>query len=199
MKRREFLKGAAMVPATVAATQWSAVAETLGARSPRVMAVVYDERYADCRIFAETLAAAGAIPFRAGGDAGRLWYGALRGHLARHGGCVAGMTTDSDLGVSRMCGRELGMRIAYEGSHDGRASDCLKHQLRGGDEANEVYAALLRGDGPWAVSIAMVLGRPPLAEQIMKAIAPVPAVATVQSAGHPGYLTSWLLQPRQVF
>ena len=198
MKRREFLKGAAIVPATVAAAQWSAVAESFGARPSRVTAAVYDERYADCRTFAETLAGQGAVTtFRTSGDAGRVWYGALRAHLARYGGSVAGMTTDCDLGVSRVCGRELGMRIAYEGSHDGRASDCLKHRLCGGGDANEVYAALLRDDAPWAESIARVLGRPPLTERIIDAIARVPTVATAPSAGHPGYLTSWLLQPRQ--
>ncbi|HXX46304.1 MAG TPA: twin-arginine translocation signal domain-containing protein [Candidatus Acidoferrales bacterium] len=195
MKRRDFLKGAAMVPAGVAAAQWSAAAEAFGAKSSRITAVVYDERYADCRVFAESLARQGAMLFPTGGDAARLWYGALRAHLARYGGGVAGMTTDCDLGVSRECGRELGMRIAYEGSHDGRTSNCLKHRLRGGDEANAVYAALLRADAPWAESIATALARPPLGERIINAIAGTPTITTPASGAHFGYLTSWLLTP----
>jgi hypothetical protein len=197
MKRRDFLKGAAMVPAGVAAVQWSAAAEALGARGSRISAVVFDERYADCRIFAESLARQGTVLFPTGGDAARLWYGALRAHLGRYGGGVAGMATDSDLGVSRECGRELAMRIAYEGSHDGRTSNCLKHRLRGDDEANAVYTALLRADGPWAESIAMALARPPLGERIINAIAGSPTVTTSPSTGHPGYLTSWLLSDSQ--
>lgn len=194
MNRRDFLKGAAIVPATVAASHWSAMAETLGAKPSRITAVVYDKRYSDCRMFAETLARQGAISFPTGGDAASLWYGAVRAHVQRYGGSVAGMTTDADLIVSRACGRELNLRAAYEGSHDCRASGRLKHRLRGSGVEREVYAALLRADAPWAESIANALDRPPLTERIVNALAGVPTVTTHhQSAGHPGYLTSWLL------
>lgn len=193
MKRREFLRAAAIVPVTVAAAHWSAVAESLSSKPSQITAVVYDERHADCRIFAEAVARYGAVAFPAGGDAVRLWYGTLSRHLARYGGNVAAMTTDCDLEVSRQCGRERGMRMAYEGSHDGRAQGSLKHRLRGGAEADGVYAALLRADGPWAESIAMALGRAPLAERFSTSIAWAPTVTTCQSAEHPGYLTSWLL------
>lgn len=195
MRRREFLQGAAIAPAAVAVSKWSVAAKALGSRGSRISAAVYDERYADCRIFTESLARQGAVQFRVGGDAGRLWYGALRDHLSRVGGSVVGMTTDSDLGISRVCGRELGLRIAYEGSHDGRTSNCLKHGLRGGDEANAVYAALLRADELWAESIAIALARPPLGNRIIHAIAGPPTLTTSPSACHPGYLTSWLLSP----
>lgn len=195
MNRRDFLKGAAIVPATVAASHWSTMAEALGAKPSRATAVVYDERYSDCRMFAETLARQGAVSFPTGGDAASVWYGALCAHLERFGGSVAGMTTDADLLVSRACGKELDLRMAYEGSHDCRASGRLKHRLRGSGVEREVYAALLRADAPWAESIASALDHPPLADQIVNAIAGAPTVTTPQSAGHPGYLTSWLLTP----
>ena len=193
MNRRQFIKGAAIAPAAVAASHWSAAAEALGAKPSRITAVVYDVRYADCRIFAEALARQGAVAFSTDGDAANLWYGALRAHLARYDGGVAGMTTDCDLAVSRGCGRELSMQIAYEGSHDGRAAGCLKHRLRGSGEEREVYAALLRAEAPWADSIASALARPPLAERIIHAVAGVPTITTAQSAEYPGYLASWLL------
>ncbi|HTR46396.1 MAG TPA: hypothetical protein VMM16_03295 [Verrucomicrobiae bacterium] len=196
MKRRDFLKSAAIVPATVAATQWSAMAESLGAQVPRIGAAVYDERYADCRAFAEALARQGAALFAAGGDAVALWYGPLREHLARYGGSVAGMTTESDLSVSRLCAREFGLRMAYEGSHDCRTSGRMKHHLRGKGEEREVYAALLRADRPWDQAIAEALCRPPLSERIVTAFARVPAVTTPSSSGHPVYLTSWLVTAR---
>lgn len=193
MNRRDFLKGAAIAPAVVVASQWSAVTETLGAKPSRITAVVYDERYADCRLFAETFERQSAILFPASGDAASLWYGSLREHLERYSGSVAGMTTDSDRVVSGACGRELNLRLVYEGSHDGRAPGRLKHRLRGSGDEKEVYAALLRADTPWAESIASAFGRPTLAERIVSAVAKAPTITTPQSAGHPGYLTSWLL------
>ncbi|HXX17860.1 MAG TPA: twin-arginine translocation signal domain-containing protein [Candidatus Acidoferrum sp.] len=195
MKRRDFLKGAAIVPAAVAAARWPAMAEMIGARRSRIAAVVYDERYADCRMFAETLARQGAIALPTSGDAAHLWYGALREQLALRDGNVAGMTTDADLLVSRGCGREMNMRMVYEGSHDCRTSDHLKHRLRGSGIEREVYAALLRADAPWAEAIATALQRPPAAEQIVQALAGLPIVTTPQSADHPGYLSSWLQAP----
>ena len=195
MKRREFLKGAAIVPASVAASRWSAIAEKLGAGRSKITAVVYDERYADCRMFADSLVRRGAVAFPAGGDAVRVWYGVLRDHLSRFCGSVAGMTTDSDLSASRECGRELGMRIVYEGSHDGRVPGRLQHRLRGGSDSDRVYAALLRGDAPWAEAIARSLGRLALADDIVNAIAAEPIVTTRVSDAFRGYLTSWQLAP----
>ena len=194
MKRREFLKGAAIVPASVAASRWSAIAEKLGAGQSKITAVVYDERYADCRMFADALVRRGAVSFATGGDVVSIWYGALRDHLSRFGGSVAGMTTDADLSASRECGRELGLRIVYEGSHDGRVPGRLQHHLRGRDEANAVYGALLRGDESWAESIAEGLASPTLTEQIIEAVAGSSSVTTPRPAGYRGYLTSWLLR-----
>lgn len=193
MKRREFLKGAAIAPAAVAASQWAHARELLGNPNSRITAVVYDERYADCRIFAERLARQGAALFATGGDAVRVWYGPLRAHLAQGGGSVAGMTTDSDWGASRACGRELGLRTAYEGSHDCRVSHRMIHRLRGSGEEREVYAALLRDERPWSEAVAEALSHPRLTERMLSAVAGGGDVTTAKSAGHPGYLTSWLL------
>lgn len=195
MRRREFLKGAAIAPAAVAASRWSVAAEALGARSRRISAVVYDERYADCKMFAETLGRQGAVAYSIQGDAGRAWYGALREHLAACGGGVAGMTTEADRVVSRECGRELNLRLAYEGSHDGRTPGRLVHRLHGSGAEKEIYAALLRPDAPWAESIAEALSQPPLTDRIMNAIAGTPTLTMRSYPGQFGYLTTWLLMP----
>jgi hypothetical protein len=190
MRRRDFLKGVAVVPASVAAARWPRVS---GTQTLRISAVVYDERYADCRMFADLLERQGATPFPTSGDAVSVWYGALRNHMVLYGGSLAGITTDSDLTASRECARELGLRLVYEGSHDCRALGRLIHRLRGKGVEEEVYAELLRDDKPWPKAIADTLGRKELAVQVIQALAGTPLVATHQSAGHPGYLTSWLL------
>jgi len=199
VKRREFLQSAAaIVPACIAGSHWSVFAESTvdAAKLSRISAVVYDERYADCRTFADTLARRGAVALPSGGDAVRVWYGALRKRLTHDPGFVAGFTTDSDLTVSRECGRELGLRLVYEGSHDSRASNRLTHRLRGTGAEKEVYAALLRDDIAWPEAIANALGHQPLAARLANVIAGAPVIATSNFATHPAYLTSWLLEAK---
>jgi hypothetical protein len=194
MNRRDFLKGAAVVPAAVLRVRLSAVAGTFGSAPAQIRAVMYDERYADCGVFADLLACQGAVAFSTSGDAASLWYGPLRAHLARYGGHIAGLTTDSDFVVSRDCGRELSFRTLYEGAHDGRSPERLTHRLRG-DHEHEVRAALLRSDAPWAESLAGALSRLQSSETLLSrsALTETMTVATPRSAHHPGYLTSWLL------
>ena len=198
MKRREFLQSAAIVPACIAGSHWSVFAESTvaAAKLSRISAVVYDERYADCRTFADTLARRGAVALPSGGDAVRVWYGALRKRLTHDPGLVAGFTTDSDLTVSRECGRELGLRLVYEGSHDSRASNRLTHRLRGTGAEKEVYAALLRDDIAWPEAIANALACQPLAARLANVIAGAPVIATSHFATHPAYITSWLLEAK---
>jgi hypothetical protein len=197
MKRREFLRGAAIVPMSVAAARWSAFAETLarGAKYSVISAVVYDERYLDCRLFAETLARQGARTFGSGGDAVSIWYTVLQPYLGRQGGLVAGLTTDSDRTASRACGAEMCWRLVYQGSHDCRVSDRLVHRLRGKGVEREVYRALLCDETPWPQAVADALARTPSSEAVTRAVRAFSAVTTSHSAGHPGYLASWLLAP----
>ncbi|HXX71460.1 MAG TPA: hypothetical protein VEI55_04145 [Candidatus Acidoferrum sp.] len=197
MKRREFLRKVVTVPAVVAAAEWFAGDRTVGVRPVGITAVVYDERYADCRSFAKALERHGAVSFATAGDAASLWHGALRVNLARKGGSVAGMTPDSDWVVSRTCGREQGLEAAYEGSHDCRASDQLLHRLLGGSARREVCAELWCGRSPWAESVASGLVHFSSQNGIWVtsdvAVA-TDVVVTQSSPDHPGYLTTWLLR-----
>ncbi|HKV06356.1 MAG TPA: twin-arginine translocation signal domain-containing protein [Candidatus Acidoferrales bacterium] len=201
MNRRDFLKGAgaAIVPAAIPATIWESQSQPdLPSRqvqtpgSPPIAAVVFDERYADCKIFAAALVARGAIAFPAKGDSAQLWYGSLGAHLARSGGRVAGLTSDSDFVVARACGRELGLQVIYEGAHDGRASNGnLSHAVRSTAGSREIVAALAFPGAAWAESLAAALCRIPLTDRSRNPSAS--RIVTPRSRNHPGYLASWLL------
>jgi hypothetical protein len=197
MKRREFLRGVVTLPAVVAGSDWFAPERTPRRGTLAITAVVYDERYGDCRSFAQALERQGAVSFPTAGDAASLWYGALGGSLARCGGCVAGMTPDSDWAIFRACGRERGLAAAYEGSHDGRASAHLIHRLLGCGARRGVCAALRYRDGPWAESVASGLVQFSRGGGIRigsdDALTRTEVVVTPRSSAHPGYLTSWLL------
>ncbi|HXQ25225.1 MAG TPA: twin-arginine translocation signal domain-containing protein [Candidatus Acidoferrales bacterium] len=204
MNRRDFLKGAgaAIVPAAIPGAIWRSRSRSDdAAASPPLLpitAVVYDDRYADCKIFADALVARGAVAFPIDGDSARLWYGPLRRHLARHGGCVAGLTTDSDFEISRACGRELNLRIRYEGAHDGRASrTSLTHRMRAVAGDHDIAAALAGPGAAWSESLAGILCRLPSADNLVSGTLPegISVATTPRSRNHPGYLASWLLAP----
>ena len=160
-------------------------------RISRIAAVVYDERYSDCRAFASVLVRRGATPFPVSGDCGRLWHGALRAHLLRNRGKVAGLTTDSDFVVSRAYGRELGLRLVYEGAHDSRGSSEVTHRLRRTAYQREIVANLGGDRASWAEMLAQSLLRLPSHDSAASFGAPA-LLKTPRSSDHPGYLTSWL-------
>jgi hypothetical protein len=149
---------AAMLDARVPAQPASASGENLPSRHSLITAVVYDERYRDCRLFADAHVARGAVAFATRGDSAALWYGPLRAHLARyaaqhgaHSPCVvAGLTTEADRHVSLVCGRELTLALLYEGVHDSRRAPghapnrvtTVAHRLRAVSNEAEIAAAL---------------------------------------------------------
>jgi hypothetical protein len=200
MNRRDFLKGAgaaAIVPAAIPGAIWgsSPVPATAAPVFPPISAVVFDERYADCKIFADAFVRRGAVAYAANADSAQLWYGSLRAHLAQFPGRVAGLTTYADFSVSQACGRELNLATLYEGTHDARRSRTnLTHRLRAVDDAREIAAAMPGADAPWAESLANALCRLPSTRGA--ALRNLATATTPRSPDHPGYLASWLLGPR---
>ena len=114
MNRRGFLKTSVGLSAGLLHRPASAAA------SPRIAAAIYDERFIRAQAFAKRLRRDGVILFATRGDASTLWYGALGTLLARQGGKIAGLTTWPDLVIARSCGRELGLRLAFEQSASDR-------------------------------------------------------------------------------
>jgi hypothetical protein len=202
MNRRDFLKnaGAAMVPAALPGALWTAAPAKTPEESRRiaapgatpVTAVLYDERYADCRAFAEALARRGATPFATNQDVVQLWYGALCAHLEKNPGGIAGLATYADFSSSWSCGRERGYAIRFEGEHDGRrCRTTLAHRLRTRGDDTKIAAAFRNESWPaqLAEALAMLAEPAGLAVKTLRSA----AATTPRAAGHPGYLNSWLL------
>jgi hypothetical protein len=205
MNRRDFLKGAgaaAIVPAAIPGAIWRTSPASANAASetasspilPPITAVVYDERYADCTLFADALTRQGAVAFPANGDSAQLWYGSLHAHLSRRPGRVAGLTTYADFSVSQGCGRELSLATLYEGAHDARASkSALTHRIRVRGDESEIAAAFTNSALPWPESLANALCHLPAPPD--SALRTIATATTPRSRNHPGYLASWLLDP----
>lgn len=88
---------------------------------PQIVAAIYDERFHHAQTFAAKLRRDGAAVFATRGDASALWYGALGNLLGQQAGKIAGLTTWPDLVIARSCGRELGLRLAFENCASDRA------------------------------------------------------------------------------
>lgn len=192
LDRRTFLKDAGalgVASALMASGASTAVDAASGER--RISAVLFDSRYSSCREFARVFVREGAAAFDARADIAALWYGPLKDHLAKHGGPVAGLTTDSDFVVSESFGREYRLFSRYEGSHDSRGSAAITHRLRGLQGVPQVESALRHADSNWAEAVGRALARtrpPASARQWESSIA-----CTSHLDDHPGFLRSWLL------
>ncbi len=193
LNRRTFLKDAGALTASAAlmASGAPGIAAAASADGQRISAVLFDGRYSSCRAFADALSRNGARAFDVHPDAAALWYGPLRDRLVVCGGCVAGLTTFSDSMLSQSFGRDYGLSLRYEGAHDSRGSDVLKHQLRAGAKVDEIAGALREADSDWAEALAGALAR---SDSISRAGRLQFAVAfTTRVGDHPGFLHSWFL------
>lgn len=203
MNRRDFLKGvgAVAVPAAMLPPGFSPLhaltRQLTAADAVPISAVVYDERYPDCRTFADALIHCGAVPFPIAGDSARLWYGPLGAHLSRHPGRVAGLGTYADFTVCAFCGREQNLTLLFQGAHDARNAPPLLHRLRAPDADRQIAAALYRSQTSWPESLANALLRIPTRGESASLLdfTAISSAAPSLSSGHPGYLASWLLAP----
>jgi hypothetical protein len=192
LDRRTFLKdaGALTVSAAALAAGVPMDSPSLASDHARIGAVLFDGRYSSCRAFADGLSRNGARGFNVQPDAAAVWYGPLRDHLLACGGCVAGLTTFSDSMLSQSFGRNFGLSLRYEGVHDSRGSDVLKHQLRASAKLDEIAAALRGADSDWAEALASALAR---SSSISRPGRRLAVALTTRIGDHPGFLESWLL------
>lgn len=195
LDRRTFLKdaGALTVSAGLIVSSAAAITPAATSQGPRIGAVLFDSRYSSCREFASVLVREGAAAFDTREDVAALWYGPLRTHLAKYGGCVAGLTTHSDFVVSQSFGVELRLALRYEGLHDSRASRTLAHQFRTRGNAADIEAALRGSTSDWAQSLGCALSRIVSAESAGPCELSV--MHTPRLDDHPGFLRSWFLAP----
>jgi hypothetical protein len=193
LDRRTFLKDAGALTVSAAALVAGAPMDTSSPAPDhaRIGAALFDGRYSSCRAFADALARKGAVAFDVRADIAALWYGQLRDHLAKYGGSIAGLTTDSDFVVSESFGRQFRLSLRYAGSHDSRGCAALTHKLRSLQGVAGIESALRHADSNWGEAIGHALAHARSAEPARQWESA--AVHTSQLDDHPGFLRSWLL------
>jgi hypothetical protein len=131
--RREFLQTSAAVSAVAANGMISGTAAAVGAaRRSTLSRVIYDDRYAEGRRFAEVVAAHG-LPTRAldDGDITRFWYQELETLWKGEAVAIAGFTQFGPMFVVERLALERGMHLVLRVEHRGRADGTLEHSLTG--------------------------------------------------------------------
>jgi hypothetical protein len=112
VSKREFVKGAAAVALALSARGSAVAAANAGAPASRPGSfdvVVYNDWFPQAHEFAASFPEARALPV--GGDAGRLWYGRLRGLVDNGLRRIAGLTTHTDLLILETLARDAGLRV----------------------------------------------------------------------------------------
>jgi hypothetical protein len=78
---------------------------------------VFDERFAECRGFADEMHNAGVFTSAIRGDVAKLWYHDLRAHLRENRLPVAGLTDRAALFCLEELARDVGMRVIFRADH----------------------------------------------------------------------------------
>jgi hypothetical protein len=117
LTKRDFVKGAAATVVVAATSRAAGPSADVGYGAPLAFdVVVYNEWFAQARTFADGLAVQGACVLPVAGDAGRLWYDALRTLVGQGRRRIAGMTTHTDLLILETLARDTGLRVSQRES-----------------------------------------------------------------------------------
>ena len=119
---------------------------------------VFDERFTECRGFADELHYAGVVTSPIGGDVAELWYGDLRAYLRENCLPVAGLTDRAALFCLEELGRDVGMRVIFRADHMMDQNGHTEHTAVG--SASLVAAARsLPQEAGFGRTVAVLLGQ----------------------------------------
>jgi hypothetical protein len=130
--RRDFLQTGAAVSALAmnGLLPAHAVGAAAASSKPPLHEVLYDDRYAEGRLFAATTRQHG-VPARAldDGDPTGLWHGGIDLQWRAAAAVVGGITQDGPLLVLQQLARDCGMRMALRVAHRPNADGTLAHLI----------------------------------------------------------------------
>jgi hypothetical protein len=160
--RREFLQTGAAVSAFAmnGLVARSAAATSAVAANAALHRAIYDDRYAECRLFAEAAARQGvASRAIANGDVTDFWYRELDLLWRERPVAIAGSTQFGPLFVLEQLARERGLRVAMRVEHRPRAEGTIAHVISAPGETIR-FAEQLRSAGlEWPALMAAVACR----------------------------------------
>ena len=120
---------------------------------------VFDERFAECRDFADELENAGVSASAIRGDVANLWYQDLREHLRENRLPVAGLTDRPALFCLEELARDVGMRVVFRADHIIDQNGHVQHTTVGTASLVAVARNLPRQSDGFGRAIAVLLSQ----------------------------------------
>ena len=156
--RREFLQISAATLGFMAVP-----AKTLAGMNPSTpmpfYKVIYDERFADCRIFAREARRLGAVTHGVREDITDLWYGDLRDHLSGQPGLIAGLTTATSAFLLELLGHDVFHHRVFRGEHNFSNAGLTGHRFEVPGYIAEHASTLTSGREHWTAGLAGLMSR----------------------------------------
>ncbi|HXA76126.1 MAG TPA: hypothetical protein VNV41_03250 [Candidatus Acidoferrales bacterium] len=195
--RREFLQigvAALALPISARAGLAPAILGQANESTPTPLyKVIFDERFASSRAFADEVKRLGGSVYGIKGDITDLWFTDLDARWKREPVGIAGLTEHGPLFCLERLAWDHGMRVVYRADHTYRADGYMEHELSGSERMLR-EAVNISSSGPdWGNRTASLLTRCPASKaQASKMTVVTP---TLQQADDPEHLVSWVIAP----
>jgi hypothetical protein len=194
VNRREILQGGIAVTSLplVANVAWGAAPE---APAPLPLyKVIYDDRFADSRSFADEARRLGAPIHAIQGDVTSLWYDDLYVRWRSGAAAIAGLTAHGALFCLERLAWDAGMRVVFRADHKPTADGSFHHSLQGPTQMVRAASALRDAGTDWSCRIAnVVIGCPADVSKKKQRAVYAAASAAVDDDGQA--LISWVIAP----
>ncbi len=195
--RREFLQlGVAALALPISAhADWrhTPVVAAESAAALPLHKVVFDERYASSRSFADAAKEFGAPVHPIRGDITDLWFHELDARWKKEPVAIAGLTEHGPLFCLERLAWDHGMRVVYRADHTYRSGGYMEHELSGSERMLREAVDLSSSGSDWSRRTAALL----IHSRAGRAQASTVTVVTlgVKRAGDPENLVSWVIAP----
>jgi hypothetical protein len=196
--RREFLQlGVAALALPISARAgWQQTRPGAAADSAAGMPlykVIYDERYASSRSFANAAKEFGAHVRGIRGDITDLWFHDLDARWKKEPVAIAGLTEHGPLFCLERLAWDHGMRVVYRADHTYRSDDYMEHELSGSERMLREAVDLSSSGPDWSRRTAALLVHC-TADRAQESKLTV-VTSAVKRAGDPEHLVSWVIAP----
>lgn len=195
--RREFLQigvAAFALPISARAGVKRTTGAIAGESAPAPLyKVIYDERHASSRAFADEIRKLGALVYAIKGDITDLWFHDLDARWKKEPLAIAGLTEHGPLFCLERLSWDHGMRVVYRADHTYRPDGYMEHELSGSERMLREAVDLSLSGPDWSSRAAALLMRCPASRaQASKLTVVTPAA---RQAGDPEHLVSWVIAP----
>jgi hypothetical protein len=193
--RREFLQigvAALTLPIAAGGSLSSPTSLSDGEPSIPLYKMVFDERFAASRAFAEEGGRLGVSAHGIKGDMTALWYRDLYARWKEGPAAIAGMTAHGAIFCLERLAWDQRMRVVFRADHRLLPDGSIEHALSGPTSMLR-QAVTLSSETHWAEEMAGIVTRCP-ANRPQSSLANVIG-PTVKRADDPEHLISWLIAP----